>query len=85
MKLSDSALRKEAVDIVEMRVDSLIAAATTVKTAAQALITGDVDGQFADATELDTAVAELRDQYYALTVSGLGDVTDLFDITLPEA
>lgn len=79
-KLSDRPEQKLGVQILAARVGEIKAAATAVETAANAMIAGDTVGQFADDAALVTAFTALRDSYTAITLPGLGDVTDLFTV-----
>lgn len=79
-KLSDRPEQKLGVQILAARVAEVKAAATSVETTANAMIAGDTTGQFADDAALVTAFTELRDSYTAISIPGLGDVTDLFTV-----
>jgi hypothetical protein len=77
-KLSDRPEQKLGVEILKARVGEVKTASAAVETAAAALIAGDTTGQFADDAALVTAFNALRESYTAITIPGLGDVTDLF-------
>lgn len=77
-RLSDRPEQKLGVEILKQRVSEIVSAATAVQTAAAAMISGDVAGQYADDAALVTAFNALRDGYTAISLPGLGDVTDLF-------
>ncbi len=79
-QLSDRPEQKLGVEILKARVTEVKTAATAVETAAAAMISGDIAGQFADDAALVTTFNALRDSYTAVSIPGLGDVTDLFTI-----
>ena len=79
-QLTDRPKQKLGVNILKQRVSEVKAAATAVETAASAMISGDAVGQFADDAALMAAFTALRDSYSAISVPGLGDVTDLFTV-----
>lgn len=79
-QLSDRPEQKLGVNILKQRVSEVKAAAAAVEAAANAMLTGDTTGQFADDAALVTAFAALRDSYTAISIPGLGDVTDLFTV-----
>lgn len=79
-QLSDRPKQKLAVEILEQRVSEVVTAATAVKTAAAAMRSGDTTGQFADDAALVTAFETLVTNYSAVSIPGLGDVTDLFTV-----
>lgn len=79
-KLSDRPEQKLGVEVLQFRVADLVTRATAVKTAADAMLAGDTTGQFADDAALVAAFEALRDSYTGLTITGLGDSTDLFTV-----
>ena len=79
-QLTDRPEQKLGVTILKQRVSELKTAAAAVETAAGTMISGDTVGQFADDAALVAAFNALRDSYTAITVPGLGDVTDLFTV-----
>ena len=80
-KLSDRPEQKLGVNILKQRVSEIVTAATAVQTAASAMISGDADGQYTDDAALVAAFAALRDAYTAISIPGLGDVSDLFVVS----
>ena len=79
-RLSDRPEQKLGVEILKQRVSEIVTNATAVQTAAAAMISGDVVGQYADDAALVTAFTELRNSYTAISIPGLVDVTDLFTV-----
>lgn len=79
-KLSDRPEQKLGVNILSQRVSEVVTNANAVKTAAAAMISGDTDGQYTDDAALVAAFTALRDSYTAISIPGLGDVTDLFSV-----
>ena len=79
-KLSDRPEQKLGVQILSQRVAEVKTAAAAVETAANAMIAGDTLGQYADDAALVDAFTALRDSYSAISIPGLGDVTDLFTV-----
>lgn len=79
-QLSDRPEQKLGVNILKQRVSEIVTNATAVQTAAAAMISGDAANQYADDAALVAAFTELRDSYTAISLPGLGDVTDLFTV-----
>lgn len=79
-KISDRPEQMLGVQVLAYRAGNLAAAATAVKTAADAMLAGDTTDQFANDATLVAAFEALRDSYTSLTIAGLGDSTDLFTV-----